>query len=86
MEWKTLDALLEGEEPDEMYLFLREVGILFEMSVEQVMANAEITFAENSAEKTLRAAIPASHPIGETERLERAIETDRQGRETDQHQ
>jgi hypothetical protein len=49
MEWKTLDALLEGEEPDEMYLFLREVGIVFEMSVEQVMANAEITLSEGQS-------------------------------------
>jgi hypothetical protein len=67
MEWKTLDALLEGEEPDEMYLFLREVGIVFEMSVEQVMANAEITFAKNSAEKEKGPAMPTPDPshVGE---------------------
>lgn len=58
MEWKTADALLEGEEPDELYTFLRAAGIAFNMSVEQVMANTTFEPAEdegspkNSAEKT----------------------------------
>lgn len=71
MEWKTADALLETEEQDDLYSFLREVGLQFGMTVEQVMANTTITFEDegspkNSAEKTQGAANPVSDPIRET--------------------
>lgn len=64
MEWKTADALLETEEQDDLYSFLREVGLQFGMTVEQVMANTTITFEDegspkNSAEKNPRGGEPS---------------------------
>lgn len=46
MQWKTADALLEGGQEDDLYVFLREAGLAFGMSVEQVMANTEFRVNE----------------------------------------
>lgn len=64
MQWKMLDAILEGDEDDELYVFLREAGIVFEMTVEEVMANTEITPPKIRREKEKGPAMPTpSHSV-----------------------